>query len=81
MDRTPRKINDSKYLFESLKDLGVNQRGLSRWLASSPDSISYWACGYRLIPRSFKRAIIVLKFIKERGLMEELKEYIKRNER
>lgn len=72
--------NDSKLVFAALKELGVSQRGLSSLMDSS-NAITYWACGYRLVPKTFKRFILVLRFVKDRGLMADLKDFIRKEER
>ncbi len=73
-------VNDKKYMYKVLLSLGVSQSGLARLLDCS-NVVNYWAKGYRVVPRSFRRFILVLQFIKKKGLMEELLQFIKEEER
>lgn len=75
-----REDNDSLFLFMALKELGESERGLSRLMDSS-NAVNHWAQGFRKIPRSFRRFILVLRFIKMKGLMEEMKQFVKTEER
>lgn len=60
--------------------LGMNQRGLIKIMDCS-NVVNYWAKGYRLVPKAFKRFMLVLQFIHKKGLMDELKQFIKEEER
>ncbi|ASD51214.1 hypothetical protein [Dickeya phage JA15] len=73
-------VNDKKYIYKVLLNLGVSQSGLARLLDCS-NVVSHWARGYRRVPRSFRRFILVMQFIKNKGLMEELLQHIKEEER
>lgn len=66
--------NDSKYIYETLVELGVNGSGLGRLLDCS-NVIVFWNKGYRRIPKAFRRAILMLKFINKKGLMSEFLRY------
>lgn len=73
-------VNDKKYMYKVLLSLGVSQNGLSKLMDCS-NVVNHWAKGYRLVPKSFRRFILVLQFIKMKGLMEEMKQFVKTEER
>lgn len=77
---TEQQVNDKKYIYKVLLSLGVSQRGLSMLLSCS-NVVNHWAKGYRRVPRSFRRFILVLQFVKKKGLMDELLAFIKEEER
>lgn len=73
-------VNDKKYMYKVLLSLGVSQNGLAK-LMNCSNVVNHWAKGYRVVPRSFRRFILVLQFIKKKGLMEELLQFVKEEER
>lgn len=77
---TVRPVNDIKYMYKTLLSLGLSQRGLTM-LMNCSNAVHYWAKGYRPVPKSFRRFILVLQFINKKGLMEELKQFIKEEDR
>lgn len=77
--REVKENNDSLFLLKFLKMMGMNQRALTRVLSCS-NVVNHWAMGYRKIPVSFKRFMLVLRFIHELDLMPELMKYIKHHE-
>lgn len=77
---TVKPVNDIKYFYKVLLSLGLSQNGLAR-LMNCSNAVNYWALGYRVVPRSFKRFILVLQFVNKKGLMPELLEFIKTEER
>lgn len=78
--RQVKEDNDSLFLIKFLNSLGLNQRRLSLLLDCS-NVVNHWIMGYRRIPSSFKRFMLVIKFIHELGLLPQLLEYIKYHER
>lgn len=73
-------VNDKKYMYKVQLSLGVSQNGLAKLMDCS-NVVNHWAKGYRLVPKSFRRFILVLQFIKKKGLMDELLDLIKEEEK
>lgn len=72
--------NDSLFFIKFLNKLGFNQRKFSR-LVECSNVVNYWAMGYRKIPRTFKRFMLVLNFIHELDLLPQLMSYIEYHEK
>lgn len=66
--------NDSEYLRRVVLELGVNYSGMARLLDCS-NAVGFWKKGYRRIPKAFRRSILMLKFINQKGLMSEFLRY------
>lgn len=78
--REVKEDNDSLFFLKILNMLGVNQSQMMRLLGCS-NVVNHWAMGYRKIPSSFKRFILIIRFIQELDLMPQLLQYIKQHER
>lgn len=72
--------NDSEYLRRVVLELGVNYSGMARLLDCS-NAVGFWKKGYRRIPKAFRRAILMLKFINQKGLMSEFLRYVGEQEK
>ena len=72
--------NDSQFFLKYLKIMGLRQSTLTRLLGCS-NVVNYWATGYRVIPKSFRRFMLVLRFIHELDLMPQLLQYIEHHEK
>lgn len=57
----------------------MNQSKMARLLSCS-NVINHWVNGYRKIPVSFRRFMLVIRFIHELDLMPELVQYIQHHE-
>lgn len=72
--------NDSKLVHQASREMKMSLRKLSTLMGCS-NAIYLWSSGYRKIPRSFKRFFIVLRFVQSRGLMADLRQFIRDEER
>lgn len=72
--------NDSKYIYKTLLDLGVSRLRLSQLLDCS-NVVFNWSSGYRRVPKAFRRSILMLRFINNKGLMNEFLQFVKHQEK
>lgn len=74
-----REDNDSLFMLKFLRMMNMNQSKMARLLSCS-NVINHWVNGYRKIPVSFRRFMLVIRFIHELDLMPELMQYIQHHE-
>lgn len=70
---------DSRFVYKTLIELGVSQRGLALMMNCS-NVVNPWFRGKKLIPSYFRRFMLALLFMRRKGLLEEFLKFAKDEE-